>query len=141
MDKKKESGWHAFLRQYQDFMQILLLGAALINIVFTREWGTTIVLVVLTVFNAVLGLRGESKAAASLAALAATMKNTTRVRRDGVTAEIDAGQVVPGDIVLLQAGDAVPADGRLFVAATLEIEESALTGESVASSKDTATID
>ena len=141
VDKKKESGWHAFLRQYQDFMQILLLGAALINIVFTREWGTTIVLVVLTIFNAVLGLRGESKAAASLAALAATMKNTTRVRRDGVTAEIDAGQVVPGDIVLLQAGDAVPADGRLSVAATLEIEESALTGESVASSKDTATID
>ena len=77
VDKKKESGWHAFLRQYQDFMQILLLGAALINIVFTREWGTTIVLVVLTIFNAVLGLRGESKAAASLAALAATMKNTT----------------------------------------------------------------
>ncbi|WP_313671522.1 HAD-IC family P-type ATPase, partial [Sandarakinorhabdus sp.] len=136
-DKKKESGLHAFLRQYQDFMQILLLAAALINQIFTGEWGTTIVLVVLTIFNALLGLRGESKAAASLAALAGTMKNTTRVRRDGVAVEIDAGQVVPGDIVLLQAGDAVPADGRLSVAATLEIEESALTGESVASSKDT----
>jgi Ca2+-transporting ATPase len=140
VDKKKESGWHAFLRQYQDFMQILLLVAALVNQIFTGEWGTTIVLVVLTLFNAVLGLRGESKAAASLAALSATMKNTTRVRRDGQAVEIDAGQVVPGDIVLLQAGDAVPADGRISVAATLEIEESALTGESVASSKDTAVV-
>ena len=139
-DKKKESGWQAFLRQYKDFMQIILLVAALINIVFTREWGTTIVLVVLTVFNAVLGLRGESKAEASLAALAGTMKNIARVRRDGVTVEIDAEQVVPGDIVLMEAGDLVPADGRLFVAATLEIEEAALTGESVATLKDTAAI-
>ena len=74
-DKKKESGWQAFLRQYKDLMQIILLVAALINIVFTGQWSTTIVLVVLTVFNALLGLRGESKAEASLAALAGTMKN------------------------------------------------------------------
>ena len=139
--KKKESGWHAFLRQYQDFMQIILVVAAVINIVVTGEWSTTIVLLVLTVFNAVLGLRGEAKAEASLAALQSKMKNTTRVRRDGVVAEIDATQVVPGDIVLMEAGDAVPADGRLSEAATLEIEESALTGESVASSKNTDVID
>jgi Ca2+-transporting ATPase len=139
--KKKESGWQAFLRQYQDFMQIILLGAAVLNVVFTRTWSTTIVLVVLTVFNAVLGLRGESKAEASLAELTKMMKNIARVRRDGQAIEIEAEQLVPGDIVLMEAGNRVPADGRLFVTATLEIEEAALTGESVASSKDTDTIE
>jgi Ca2+-transporting ATPase len=139
-EKKKESGLQAFLRQYRDFMQIILLGAALISLVVTCEWGTTIVLVALTIFNAALGLRGESKAEASLAALSKMMKNIARVRRDGQAIEIEAEQLVPGDIVLMEAGNRVPADGRLFVAATLEIEEAALTGESVASPKDTETI-
>ena len=139
--RKKESGLQAFLRQYKDFMQIILLGAALLSLVFTRELGTTIVLVVLTVFNAVLGLRGESKAEASLAALTKMMKNIARVRRDGQAIEIEAEGLVPGDIVLMEAGNRVPADGRLFVTATLEIEEAALTGESVASSKDAEVID
>ena len=138
--KKKESGWQAFLRQYQDFMQILLVGAALLNLVVTREVGTTVVLLGLTVFNAILGLHGESKAEASLAALEKMMKNITRVRRDGVAVEIEAEGLVPGDIVLMEAGNRVPADGRLFVSATLEIEEAALTGESVASPKDTGAI-
>ena len=65
-EKKKESGWQAFLRQYQDLMQFVLLGAAIINQIFTGQWGTTLVLVGLTVFNAVLGMRGEAKAEASL---------------------------------------------------------------------------
>ncbi len=138
--KKKEPGWQAFLRQYRDFMQIILLAAAIINQVFTGEWGTTLVLIGLTIFNAVLGLNQESKAEASLAALQQMMKNIARVRRDGQAVEIDAGELVPGDIVLMEAGNRVPADGRLFVAATLEIEEAALTGESVASPKDTETI-
>src|SRR5512139_1566870 len=138
--KKKESGWQAFLRQYKDFMQILLLGAAIVNQVVTQEWGTTIMLVVLTIFNAVLGLNQESKAEASLAALEKMMKNIARVRRDGQAVEVDAENLVPGDIVLMEAGNRVPADGRLFVTATVEIEEAALTGESVASSKDTETI-
>jgi Ca2+-transporting ATPase len=139
-EKKKEPGWQAFLRQYQDLMQFVLLGAAIINQIFTGEWGTTLVLVGLTIFNAILGMRGESKAAASLAALAGTMKNVTTVRRDGAAEEIDVSQVVPGDVVLMEAGDLVPADGRLLVAATLEIEEAALTGESVASPKNIETI-
>jgi P-type Ca2+ transporter type 2C len=139
--KAKESGWQAFLRQYQDFMQWVLLGAALLSLVVTREVGTTLVLVGLTVFNAVLGMRGESKAEASLAALEQMMKNIARVRRDGQAIEIEAEGLVPGDIVLMEAGNRVPADGRLFVTATLEIEEAALTGESVASSKDSETID
>ena len=139
--KKKESGWQAFLRQYQDFMQIVLLGAAVINTIFTDEWTTTLVLVALTVFNAVLALRGESKAEASLAELAGTMKSVARVRRGGEAVEIDAGQIVPGDIVLIEAGNVVPADGRLFVAATLEVEEAALTGESTPTLKTTGAID
>ena len=139
-EKKKEPGWRAFLRQYGDLMQIVLLVAAVINQVVTGEWGTTLVLIGLTVFNAVLALRGESKAEESLAALAATMKAIARVRRDGEAREVEATQLVPGDIVLMEAGDLVPADGRLFVAATLEIEEAALTGESVASPKDTEAI-
>ncbi len=85
-------------------------------------------------------MRGEAKAEASLAALAGTMKNIVRVRRDGEAKEIEAEGLVPGDIVLMEAGNVVPADGRLFVAATLEIEEAALTGESVATLKDTAAI-
>lgn len=97
-------------------------------------------LVSLTVFNAVLCLRVESKAEASLAALAGTMKNVVRVRREGEVKEIEAEGLVPGDIVLMEAGNVVSADGRLFVAATIEIEEAALTGESVATLKDTATI-
>jgi Ca2+-transporting ATPase len=139
-EKKKETGWQAFLRQYQDFMQIVLLTAAVINIVVTGDWGTTIVLIGLTIFNAVLGLHQESKAEASLAALAGTMKAIARVRRNGAAIEIDSGELVPGDIVLVEAGNVVPADGRLFVAATLEIEEAALTGESTPTLKMTESI-
>jgi Ca2+-transporting ATPase len=139
-EKKKKSGWQSFLEQYQDLMQFVLLGAAIINQVFTGQWGTTLVLLGLTVFNAILGMRGEAKAEASLAALAETMKSIARVRRDGQAIEVNAEELVPGDIVLMEAGNRVPADGRLFVTATLEIEEAALTGESVASPKDTETI-
>lgn len=108
-DKKKKSGWQAFLRQYRDLMQTILLVAAAVNQLFTGKWGTTLVLVALTVFNAVLGLRGEAKAEASLAALAGTMKNIVRVRRDGEAKEIEAEGLVPGDIVLMEAGNVVPA--------------------------------
>jgi Ca2+-transporting ATPase len=139
--KKKESGLQAFLRQYKDFMQIILLGAAALSLVVTQDVRTSIMLVLLTIFNAVLGMRGESKAEASLAALTKMMKNIARVRRDGQAIEIEAEQLVPGDIVLMEAGNRVPADGRLFVTATMEIEEAALTGESVASSKDSDVID
>jgi Ca2+-transporting ATPase len=139
-EKQKETGWQAFLRQYRDLMQIILLTAAVVNVVVTGVWSTTIVLVLLTVFNAVLGLRQESKAEASLAALSETMKNIARVRRGGNAIEVDASELVPGDIVLVEAGNVVPADGRLFVAATLEIEEAALTGESTPTLKSTDTI-
>ena len=134
---KKESAFHAFLRQYQDFMQIILLGAAVVNAIVTDDTGTTVLLAGLTVFNAVIGLRQEAKAEESVAALAEMMKTIARVRRDGQAIEIDAEELVPGDIVLVEAGNRIPADGRILVAATLEIEEAALTGESLPVGKQT----
>jgi Ca2+-transporting ATPase len=132
---KKESGLKAFARQYQDFMQIILLGAAVINALVTDDIGTTILLAGLTVFNAVIGLRQEAKAEESVQALAQMMKTIARVRRDGQAIEIDAEELVPGDVVLVEAGNRIPADGRISVAATLEIEEAALTGESLPAGK------
>jgi Ca2+-transporting ATPase len=134
---KKESGLHAFLRQYQDFMQIVLVTAAVINQVVTGDTSTTVLLIVLTIFNAVIGLRQEAKAEESVKALAKMMKTVARVRRDGQALEIDAEELVPGDVILMEAGNRVPADGRLCVAATLEIEEAALTGESLPVGKST----
>ncbi|HWD44558.1 MAG TPA: cation-transporting P-type ATPase [Actinomycetota bacterium] len=134
---KKESGFQAFLRQYRDFMQIILLAAAIISLVVTGDVGTSVVLAGLTVFNAVVGLRQEAKAEESVKALAQMMKTIARVRRGGQAIEIDAEELVPGDVVLMEAGNRVPADGRICVAATLEIEEAALTGESLPVAKST----
>src|SRR6478609_137901 len=133
----KESGLKAFLRQYQDFMQVILLVAAVVNQIVTQETGTTVVLAGLTVFNAVIGLRQEAKAEESVKALAQMMRTIARVRRDGQAVEIDAEQLVTGDIVLVEAGNRVPADARVCVAAGLEIEEAALTGESLPVAKST----
>ena len=134
---KKESGFQAFVRQYQDFMQIVLLVAAAVNLIVTGEVGTSVVLAGLTLFNAVIGLRQEAKAEESVKALAQMMKTIARVRRDGQAIEIDAEELVVGDVVLVEAGNKVPADGRICVAATLEIEEAALTGESLPVGKST----
>src|SRR5829696_2382281 len=92
-------------------------------------------LLLLTVFNAVLGLHQEGKAAAAVAALQKMMIINAKVRRGGELLELPAEQLVPGDIVSVEAGDIVPADGRLLSAATLEVAESALTGERVPVSK------
>ena len=137
---KQESALQAFLRQYEDFMQIVLLVAAVVNLLVTGDVGTSAVLAGLTVFNAVVGLRQESKAEESVQVLAKMMKTVARVRRDGQAFEVDAEELVPGDIVLVEAGNRVPADGRICVAATLEIEEAALTGESLPVGKSTAPV-
>jgi P-type Ca2+ transporter type 2C len=134
---KRESGFQAFVRQYRDFMQIILLAAAVISLVVTGDVATSVVLAGLTVFNAVIGLRQEAKAEESVKALARMLKTIARVRRDGQALEIDAEELVPGDVVLMEAGNRVPADGRIWVAATLEIEEAALTGESLPVGKQT----
>jgi P-type Ca2+ transporter type 2C len=129
-EAKKEPGWHAFLRQYRDLMQLVLLGAAVVSIVALQEFSTGIVIIGLTVLNAVLGLNQEGKAAESVAALQKMLLIRAHARRDGALADIPAEELVPGDVVSFEAGDKIPADGRLLVAATLEIEEAALTGES-----------
>jgi Ca2+-transporting ATPase len=138
--EKKEPSWRAFLRQYQDPMQILLLVAAVASL-FIQQWGTALLLVVLTLFNALLALRQEGKAEASVAALQKMMIVKSRVRRGGQVIELPAEQIVPGDIVLLEAGDRVTADGRIIRAATLEIGESALTGESAPVPKQVEPVD
>jgi Ca2+-transporting ATPase len=121
-------------------MQIVLLVAAIVNQVVTGDVATTVLLAGLTVFNAIIGLRQEAKAEESVAALASMMKTIARVRRDGQVLEVPAEDLVPGDVVLMEAGNVVPADGRIVVAATLEIEEAALTGESVPVGKDIAPV-
>jgi len=130
-EQKTESRWHAFLRQYADIMQIVLLAAGVASIVVVRQVPTGIMLILLTVFNAYLGLSQEGKAAAAVAALQQMMVVKARVRRDGELAEVPAEELVPGDIVAFEAGDVVTADGRILKAATVEIDEAALTGESL----------
>ena len=86
--------------------------------------------------NAVVGMRQEGKAESAMNALKSMMKATARVRRDGVESEIPAEELVVGDVVLITAGDQVPADGRIVAASALQIDESSLTGESVPAAKD-----
>ncbi|MDF5756910.1 HAD-IC family P-type ATPase [Spongiactinospora sp. TRM90649] len=135
-ESHREPAWRALVRQYADAMQIVLLVAGLVSLWPLRQYGTAVVLIALTVLNAFLGLRQEGKAAAAVAALQKMMIVKARVRRDGVLTEVPAEELVPGDVVSVEAGDLVPADGRIIRAATLEIGESALTGESAPVSKD-----
>src|ERR1700759_1915516 len=132
-----ESRWHAFARQYRDPMQLVLLAAGIGSLYPLKQLGTGVLLILLTLFNAVEGLQQEGKAASAVAALQKMVIIKARVRRDGQLAEIPAGQLVPGDIVAIEAGDIVPADGRLLTAVTLEADESALTGESLPVAKGT----
>src|SRR5215467_13961822 len=136
-EAKTEPRWRAFVRQYADPMQIVLLVAGVVSLYPVKELETGLVLIFLTLFNAVLGLRQEGKAAATVAALQKMMIVKARVTRDGELVQIPAEQLVPGDVVSIEAGDIVPADGRLLRAATLEVAESALTGESLPVSKST----
>ncbi|HEY6888419.1 MAG TPA: HAD-IC family P-type ATPase [Solirubrobacter sp.] len=130
-EAKAEPRWHAFLRQFRDPMQIVLLAAGVISIYPVKQPGTGLMILALTLLNAVLGLNQEGKAAAAVAALAKMMIVEARVRRDGALMQLPAEQLVPGDVVEIEAGDVVPADGRVLSAATLEVAESALTGESL----------
>ena len=130
---------HRFLAEYTSYMQLILVGAAIVSLVI-RQWSTAIVLIVITLFNALVGLRQAGKAESAMNALQSMMKATARVRRDGAEAEIPAEQLVAGDVVLIAAGDEVPADGRIVTSSALQIDESALTGESVPAAKDPATL-
>ncbi|MFD8126364.1 cation-translocating P-type ATPase [Streptomyces mirabilis] len=138
-EERRTPAWRRFLRQYRSYMQIVLVAAAIVSLLI-EQWTTAILLIVLTLLNAVVGLRQEGKAESAMNALQSMMKATARVRRDGTEAEIPAEQLVVGDIVLIAAGDQVAADGRIIEASALQIDESALTGESVPASKDARTL-
>ncbi|QIY97232.1 cation-translocating P-type ATPase [Streptomyces sp. S1D4-11] len=138
-EEKRTPAWRRFIRQYRSYMQIVLVAAAIVSLLI-EQWTTGILLIVLTLLNAVVGLRQEGKAESAMNALQSMMKATARVRRDGTEAEIPAEQLVVGDIVLIAAGDQVAADGRIIEASALQIDESALTGESVPASKDARTL-
>jgi P-type Ca2+ transporter type 2C len=138
-EEKPTPGWRRFLDQYRSYMQIILVAAAIVSLAI-KEWTTAVLLLVLTVLNAVVGMRQEGKAESAMNALKSMMKATARVRRDGAEAIISSEELVAGDVVLLSAGDEVPADGRIVAASALQIDESALTGESVPAAKDAMTL-
>ena len=138
-EEQPEPGLRRFLDQYRSYMQIILIAAAVVSLAI-KEWSTGVLLVLLTILNAVVGMRQEGKAESAMNALKSMMKATARVRRDGSESVIPAEQVVPGDVVLITAGDEVPADGRIIAASALQIDESALTGESTQAAKGAGTL-
>ncbi|HXC84630.1 MAG TPA: HAD-IC family P-type ATPase [Trebonia sp.] len=138
-EEKPRPGWRRFIDQYRSYMQIILVAAAVVSLAI-KQWSTGVLLLALTVLNAVIGMRQEGKAESAMNALKSMMKATARVRRDGMEAIIPAEELVAGDVVLLSAGDQVPADGRIIAASALQIDESALTGESVPAAKDAMTL-
>ncbi|PBC55490.1 cation-transporting P-type ATPase [Rhodococcus sp. ACPA1] len=133
------SMWSIALLQLKDPMNLMLVAVAVVSIVI-GEIPTAIVVAVLVGLNIVLGTRQEVKARASVDALAKMQTPQARVVRDGTLTELDATELMPGDVVQLEAGDIVPADGRLLTTATLETQEAALTGESAPVAKDPQTL-
>ena len=144
-EKKKESIFVKFIKQFNDFMIITLIIAAIISAVVSKlngeaDYIDSIIIVAIVIFNAIMGLVQEQKAEKSLEALKKMSAPNAKVRRNGRVQEIDATLVVPGDIVILEAGNYVPADCRLINSYNLKIEESALTGETIPSLKDSSKI-
>lgn len=141
-DGKKSLFWR-FLAQFDDFMILLLLGAAVVSVVISRLSGENdvldaVMILGIVVLNAALGLFQESKAEKALEALKKMAAPHARVLRDGIVREIPAAEVVPGDLLLLETGDAVCADGRVVESRSLKTEESALTGEALPVEKTSA---
>ena len=132
-------GWRRFLGEFRTYMQLILLGAAAVSLV-VQEWSTAVLLLFITVVNATVALRQEGKAESAMNALKSMVKPTARVLRNGRESEIPGEEIVVGDLLVLAAGDDVPADGRIIEAAALQIDESALTGESVPVAKDAETL-
>ena len=135
-EKKRESIVIKFIKQFNDFMIIILIIASIISAVVARLEGSndyfdSIIIIAIVVFNAIMGLVQEAKAEKSLEALKKMTAPTCRVKRNGKISTIKSEQIVPGDIVLLEAGNYVPADCRLISSSNLKIEESSLTGETV----------
>lgn len=140
-EKKKESILSKFISQFKDFMIIILLISAIISALMsyiegTNDYADSIIIVSIVVINAIIGVIQESKAEKSLEALQKLSSPTSIVIRNSKTLTIDSSDLVPGDIIELEAGNFVPADCRLIDSYNLKIEESALTGETVPVTKD-----
>ncbi len=136
---KPKSLLQKFLEQFKDFMVIVLLVAALISGFALGEWTDALIIALVVILNAVLGVVQESKAENALAALKKMSSPHAKVRRDGQMHVVPAEDLVPGDIVVMETGDYVPADIRLTESVNLKTQESALTGESEAVEKNTDT--
>ena len=134
------SMWELVRGQFTEVMVLVLLAAAVISIA-VGDTKDAVVIMAIVILNAGLGLFQEYQAEQALAALGAMQTPHVRVRRDGHVQELSAVDLVPGDIVMLEAGDRVPADGRLVEAVNLQVDESALTGESVAVEKTVAAME
>ena len=145
-EKKKKTNLQRFLEQFKDAMIIILLLAAAVSFVVAcfghdpMEFFEPLLILLIVVLNAVLGMVQEAKAEKALDALKSMSAPHARVLRDGKEQVIDAAQLVPGDVIRLEAGDFIPADARLLKSVSLKSEESALTGESVPSEKDAAAL-
>ncbi len=141
-EKKKKTNFQRFLDQFKDVMILILLAAAAVSFVIAiaeknpKEFFEPVLILVIVLLNAVMGVMQESKAEKALDALKGMSALHARVIRDGEEKIIVASELVPGDIICLEAGDFIPADARLLRSVSLKSEESALTGESVPSEKD-----
>jgi Ca2+-transporting ATPase len=134
-DAQKQTLLQRFLTQLKDPMLLILMAAAVVsaitNVIAHESMAEVFIILIVVLLNAVLGVFQESKAEAAIEALQSMTAATCKVLRDGQQLTLHSDELVPGDIVLLEAGDSVPADGRLLESASLKIEEAALTGESV----------
>lgn len=145
-EKQKKTNWQRFLDQFRDVMILILIAAAMLSFVIACVEGNPqaffepVLILLIVIMNAVMGMLQESKAEKALDALKNMSAPHARVIRNGAEQVIDAAELVPGDIIRLEAGDFVPADARLIRSVRLKSEESALTGESVPSDKDAGLI-
>ncbi|WP_017327590.1 cation-translocating P-type ATPase [Synechococcus sp. PCC 7336] len=135
IEGKRKQPWRIVWEQITASLVLLLLAAAAISAV-VGDLTDTLAILAIVVLNAYLGFRQEYRAERAMAALKRLAIPSVKVRRDGQVREVSARDLVPGDIVLLEAGNRVPADGRLWETAALKVQESALTGESEAADKD-----
>ena len=140
-DKPKESIFVKFVKQFNDFMIIILIIASVVSAVISNLQGEndyidSIIIIAIVVLNAIMGVIQEAKAEKSIEALQKMTPPKAKVIRDGITNEINSEDLVPGDMVILEAGNYVPADCRMIQSFNLKIEESSLTGETEAVLKD-----
>lgn len=144
--KRRTPLWKIFLKQFDSALVYVLIAAAVLTAVVSIYQGEnsftdSIIILAILIVNAVIGTIQEHKAMVSLDALSQMSAPHSKVLRDGSVQEISSEHVVPGDVVVLDVGDIVPADMRLLQSVNLKIEEAALTGESVPSEKDTLPIE